>query len=471
MREGRGEILRPVAVFALSGLAVLALVAVAGAYALRSLSTSEALRDARREAAISGRGIVEPALTTGVVRGDPAAIAKLDNTIRQRVLAPDVARIKIWNAEGRILYSDEPRLIGRTFHLGPDELDALRSKTATTEVADLSGPENAYERNLGELTSVYLGMRARDGTPVLFEEYLRSSAIAGDSRNLARLFAPVVIIALLVLAILQIPLAWRMARRIRNAQRDREVLLQRAISASERERRTIAAGLHDGVVQELAGHSFQMAAALEQNHTESEVRLALAEASAGTRNAIRQLRSPPLEIYPPALRDQGLSAALPDLVAPLTARGADVEVDVQEGLELPTDVEQLVFRTAQEAIRNVGSHAAAKHVRVEVAQAGKTVTLCVADDGHEQYVAMQCAFFFAHVLVQRVAASTKQLDSIRLAVSEAATNVVVHAYEDDAGRILLDAGLSAGELWVLIADDGLGMRPQIQSPAWDSASR
>ena len=61
-------------------------------------------------------------------------------------------------------------------------------------------------------------------------------------------------------------------------------------------------------------------------------------------------------------------------------------------------------------------------------------------------------------------ASAEQLDSIRLAVSEAATNVVVHAYDDDAGRILLDAGLSAGELWVLIADDGLGMRPQIQSP-------
>jgi serine/threonine-protein kinase RsbW len=61
-------------------------------------------------------------------------------------------------------------------------------------------------------------------------------------------------------------------------------------------------------------------------------------------------------------------------------------------------------------------------------------------------------------------ASDDQLDSIRLAVSEAATNVVVHAYDDNSGRIQLDAGLAAGELWVLIADDGLGMRPQIQSP-------
>jgi anti-sigma regulatory factor (Ser/Thr protein kinase) len=61
-------------------------------------------------------------------------------------------------------------------------------------------------------------------------------------------------------------------------------------------------------------------------------------------------------------------------------------------------------------------------------------------------------------------ATSDQLDSIRLAVSEAATNVVVHAYDDNSGRIQLDAGLSAGELWVQIADDGLGMRPQVQSP-------
>jgi serine/threonine-protein kinase RsbW len=61
-------------------------------------------------------------------------------------------------------------------------------------------------------------------------------------------------------------------------------------------------------------------------------------------------------------------------------------------------------------------------------------------------------------------ATDDQLDSIRLAVSEATTNVVVHAYDDDSGRIQLDAGLAAGELWVQIADDGLGMRPQIQSP-------
>jgi two-component system, NarL family, sensor kinase len=377
----RGDTLRPVLAFALSGLAVLVLVGIAGAYALRSLGTDEALRHARQVTTVTGHGIVEPALTTNVVRGKPAAIARLDRIVRRRVLSPTVARVKIWNAEGKILYSDEPRLIGKSFTLAPDELRALRSKGTSAEVADLSAPENRYERGMGDLTSVYLGLRASDGTPVMFEEYLRSSAIAANGRTLARTFAPVGVVALLVIALLQIPLAWRMARRITRARQDREQLLERALDASDQERRVIAAGLHDGIVQELAGQSFRMAAALEQQPPAEELRRVLAEGAAGIRNAIRQLRSLLLEIYPPALREQGLPAALPDLVAPLSARGVDVTVNVPDGLALPSEVERLMFRTAQEAIRNATSHAAATHVSVDVARKNGTATLRVTDDG------------------------------------------------------------------------------------------
>jgi two-component system, NarL family, sensor kinase len=377
----RGQIARPVAVFALSGLVVLVLVAVGGWYATQGLAREQAVREAKLETTIAGRGIVEPALTTGVVRGDPAALARLDRVIRSHVKSQDVARIKIWTADGKILYSDLPLLIGRRFELGSAEERALRTETTATEATNSSSPENTFERNLGALTSVYLGLRAQDGTPVLYEEYLRSSAIAGNSRTVARLFAPVGIAALLVLALVQIPLAWRMARRIRSAQEDRQVLLQRAVDASEEERRSIAAGLHDGVVQELAGHSFAMAAALERHDGEGELRQALSAGAAGTRNAIRQLRSLLLEIYPRALRDHGLSAALPDLAAPLAARGVDVTVDVPERLAVSEQTEQLIFRTAQEAVRNISAHADAGHASIEVTQTNGAVTLRIADDG------------------------------------------------------------------------------------------
>jgi stage II sporulation protein AB (anti-sigma F factor) len=57
-------------------------------------------------------------------------------------------------------------------------------------------------------------------------------------------------------------------------------------------------------------------------------------------------------------------------------------------------------------------------------------------------------------------ATREQLDEIKLAASEALSNVVLHAYgEERRGRIYMTAAVAAGELWVLIADDGRGLQP------------
>lgn len=51
----------------------------------------------------------------------------------------------------------------------------------------------------------------------------------------------------------------------------------------------------------------------------------------------------------------------------------------------------------------------------------------------------------------------EQLDGVRLAVSEALSNVVLHAYdEDNRGYVHLTARVVGDELWVLVADDGRG---------------
>jgi serine/threonine-protein kinase RsbW len=55
-------------------------------------------------------------------------------------------------------------------------------------------------------------------------------------------------------------------------------------------------------------------------------------------------------------------------------------------------------------------------------------------------------------------AAGERLHEIRLAVSEALTNAVVHAYRDgQPGRLHVTAAVTSGELWVLIGDDGRGM--------------
>ena len=54
--------------------------------------------------------------------------------------------------------------------------------------------------------------------------------------------------------------------------------------------------------------------------------------------------------------------------------------------------------------------------------------------------------------------SDERLEEIRLAVSEALTNAVVHAYSDgEGGRFHVTAAVASDELWVLIGDDGRGL--------------
>ena len=61
-------------------------------------------------------------------------------------------------------------------------------------------------------------------------------------------------------------------------------------------------------------------------------------------------------------------------------------------------------------------------------------------------------------------ATPEQVDAVRLAVSEALTNAVVHAYGAQSGAVHVSASRSGAELWVLIADDGQGVNGATDSP-------
>jgi anti-sigma regulatory factor (Ser/Thr protein kinase) len=58
----------------------------------------------------------------------------------------------------------------------------------------------------------------------------------------------------------------------------------------------------------------------------------------------------------------------------------------------------------------------------------------------------------------------RRLERLRLAVSEAVTNVVVHAYRGRPGSIALAGAIASGELWVLVSDTGCGYQTPSQAP-------
>ena len=366
--------------FALAGLAVLAVFGAVAVLALRSLGHEEALRDARQFASLAGQGILEPAIDVDLLEGNPASIATVDRVVQERVLGDRVVRVKLWDRNGRIVYSDEPRLLGSTFPLDAEKLDVLRTGSTKAELSDVSGPENRFERGLGDLYEVYLPVRAPDGTPLLFETYQRRSAVAATGRRIWVPFAALLLASLVLLWLVQVPLAWRLDRKLRRTQEEREALLLRAVEASADERRRIAAALHDGVVQDLAGISYSLSAAA-QTEASPGAREALQEGAAGTRDSMRQLRALLVEIHPPNLRASGLEAGLADLLAPLQARGLETELTIEPDLDLNDDDERLVYRAAAEALRNVQRHARAAAVAVAVRSEDGHLLLEVSDDG------------------------------------------------------------------------------------------
>jgi len=372
-----------VAQFALTGLVVLALFVLGSVLVFRGIGRGEALRDARQFAVLTGQGIVEPALVTGVLASEPQALDDLDRIVQERVLGERIVRVKIWDAAGRIVYSDEPRLVGSRYALDDSKLKVLRTGEARAELSNLEGPENRFERGQGGLYEVYLPIRSPDGTPLLFETYQRSTSVAATGRRIWLPFAGLLLASLVLLWLVQVPLAYRLARNLRRSQEDREALLVKAVEASADERRRIAADLHDGVVQDLAGISYSLSAAADSAdaHPSPTIRSTLRDAAIGTRESMRRLRTLIVEIHPPNLLASGLEAALRDLVSPLPSRGIDVSLDVADDLALDGETELLLYRAAGEAIRNVERHARASTVTVRVAKDDRRARLEVVDDG------------------------------------------------------------------------------------------
>jgi signal transduction histidine kinase len=378
----RRSVRRPLLRFTLAGIIALLVLAVGSVWVSGRVGTIEAIRDARTRTTTLGQSVIEPALPPGIASGDPDAVAALDSVIRRRVLGDDLVRVKIWSSDGTIVYSDEPRLIGITFGLGGEELEALGHSEAEAEVGDLNQPENQYERGFGKLLEVYLPLRTATGEVMLFEAYYEYDSVLTESRAIWLLFAPVMLLSLLALEVIQVPLAWTMARELEERQGERERLLERAIESSDMERRRIARDLHDGVVQDLTALSFDLAAAGEIREQDPEhMSDLMLQAAQETRRGISSLRSLLVEIYPPNLHEQGVSAAIADLMEPLNGRGITTSAELASGLRLSREAERIVYRVAQESLRNVVTHSEASRVDLQLTADRERIYLTVADDG------------------------------------------------------------------------------------------
>ena len=154
-----------------------------------------------------------------------------------------------------------------------------------------------------------------------------------------------------------------------------EVREREGIRAMEAERARVAREIHDHPLQQIVA----VIHTLEMDGNTALARDAL-------RDAAGSLRVVATQLYPPALADLGLGAAIAGAARSQSDERVACELDDQAGCEqgvrLPEEVELAAYRIVQEALANAVQHAQAGRIAIKGFITAAHLRLSIEDDGH-----------------------------------------------------------------------------------------
>ena len=199
--------------FAILSLVVFVLLAVALATILGQRIQGQITRNAVDAIGQAVRTVVRPQLSSSDLERPMTGerYASFDAFMREYVLSDSVARVKVWNRSGVIVYANDPDLVGLAFAVEDDLRQTLETGRVVVDLATLSKPENLGERGFGNLVEIYVPLTPRDSNEVAgaYEVYLVPERIFADARGaLATVWSSVVV----TFAALWVALYWVFAR-------------------------------------------------------------------------------------------------------------------------------------------------------------------------------------------------------------------------------------------------------------------
>lgn len=369
------------------GVAVLALVVLSfgAVIASRSVARGAALEDAERTTSRLSRLVVGP-LLGGALAGDADQLRELDRSISVRMRDGYLVQVRVWDAGGLIVYANDRQLIGQRF-AAPDEVTAaIDSGKVTAQFSDQPEASQSDFRASGtSFVEVYVPLDMAGRQTVVFEAYYDYARVAEVADSLLWHIIPLALVPLILLQLIQLPIAASLGGRIRRQEKERTEWLEQTLSVSEKERMRIAADLHDGSIQDLAGIGYALAA-IAPGVAERDRNL-METVQSTLLHANESLRRLMIEVYPPDLNAAQLPKTIADLAVPLRERNIAVSVDVETLPDLSGEAVITLYRVAREVLLNVVQHAAASWVTIRLAVEPKVpisdraVVLEVEDDG------------------------------------------------------------------------------------------
>jgi len=377
--EERSEVRSAVGRFLLAGFVALIIVGTPAALWIRSQAEAHALSNVILVTQRLADYALAPMVSSQLLSGNPLALRALDARLAPWLDKGAVLRIKVWNADGRIVYSDVSELIGKQYELPEAGSAVLTGGPGVSEIGMSTASEHVLQPLPGDVVEVYVGSSAATGTALVFEAYFDDDIVRAEQTSVLLDMAPAFLLALAVLQLAQLVPAVRLARRIQAGQAARRQLLQRAVDASALERRRIARDLHDDVIQDLAGLSYAMESEITRGSSEQ---LPLFTRALGLlQDNVRTLRAMTTELYTLDLDGLGFPVALSRLADPLREKGIDVRLTLPETNTLSHEDSAVLYRIAREVLANILKHADARTVGCTLVVDGDRTLLRISDDG------------------------------------------------------------------------------------------
>lgn len=313
---------------------------------------------------------------------NPAATAELDKQLRLRLISGETVRVKLWDLDGTIVYSDAPELIGKRFPLTAPARSALAG-VPSHFVSDLSDPAHSLDRDLGEVIEFYNPITNESGAVLgALELELDAAGLASTLGHIQRNVWLSITFGIGALAVFMASLFVAGARVLNRRRRQAEALLGESLRAREEERRRIAGALHGDLGQPLYRVLFRIEGLRARAEDPEVVESELENIGNLVREVDRSLRAELKLLHHSAVDEVGLAAVLDELAETVRVEAGlpvSLHVDVPDDFR-GTPASALSW-AAEEALINVRKHASAHQVEVRAHWTGKDVVLEVIDDG------------------------------------------------------------------------------------------
>ncbi|MFJ2539438.1 sensor histidine kinase [Pseudomonas sp. NPDC087614] len=333
----------------------------------------------------------------------PASVQSLDRLMESRSLKRHIVSIKIWRADGTVVYSTDKSITNRKFPM--DEIAEALKGNVVTDLEDLSQEENEFERKLNvPLYEIYAPLREFNTRKIIAvgEFYEKAESLEQEINRIRQQVWLVVGTATLAMLTLlffivrrgdQIIQRQQVALRMRLLEQTRlrvsNAALHRKINTATQEfsrineltLRRIGADLHDGPAQLLTLILIRLDDLAEHCTTLDLESLETIRGAAT--DALREVRDLSRGLALPEINDLTLKQEL-KLVAQRHEQRTGSKVQLKIAAlpdSAPLPVKLCVYRFVQETLNNAYRHAQGKGQTITASHQHETLLITVKDAG------------------------------------------------------------------------------------------